>query len=167
MTNPEQAKKLETLKLEDDPLSPERMGLLDRLRIKKSLGRVADVAGGLTTSAVERTRGSVDIVKDFALDSREAVSDGVHDVLERRSDVVESAKKAVEKFQPVIDVGVDVVEAVVEPYGIEHDEKLKIRPFKFGRAALRAYMNPAGAGKRALRTAKKTALTSGVKAITG
>jgi hypothetical protein len=193
MTNPNQLSNEPETKepaiIERASDSPERKGFFRAIRDlgAQALDQAFESAPGLIARAgemvdsakdeiVRRTpevRGQVEkiagVVADKAIDGYDATVEGTRDVLRRggelASPVVDIAKDTyVEVVKPI---GSDVLTALGKEYGVdydvERDNKLKIRPIKFGRAVLRAIKNPATALASAASIASNTAKRSSVK----
>ncbi|MEI6851126.1 MAG: hypothetical protein WCK26_04120 [Candidatus Saccharibacteria bacterium] len=165
--------------------SPERRSLVDRLKVPmgRAAARASEIVSGTVAMAVEQAPIVGGVVKEHA----ERIASGVSDTASKASEKVvsgyeaasEGAQKAWDRrdvvIAPVVEaaggayteivkpIGGDVLTALGREYGIEYEDKLKIRPVKFGRAALRAFRNPAGAAVTALGIAKKAATSSSVK----
>ena len=190
MTDPEQQPdELELAKpavIEQAPVSPERkdgffgairdLGALAVERVVEITPELISRAGEIVNSAkveiasrapevreqVEKVAG---LVVDKVGEGYDATVDGARDVLRRSGElagpIADIAKDTyVEVVKPI---GGDVLTALGKEYGVEYEEKLKVKPVKLGRAVLRAIRNPVTALAGAASIAKKTATRSSVK----
>lgn len=177
MTNPNQQPNEPELAtpavLEQAPASPERKGFFNTIRNlgAQAVEQVVELTPGALAKAeeiIDKTKDEIEKRVPEALGQVEKGAGAVADKAVESYGAVstpatEFAKKA---YREVIEpIGGDVLTAVGEEYGIEYEDKLKIRPIKLGRGVLRAVGNPVGALTKAARIATKTTKRSTVKML--